>query len=440
MEAWGFNAMVFHVRTHNNALYKSELNPIASWWSKVNFDEFDPLEWSIQACHDRGIEFHAWMNPYRITTSGSYPSNSYETKYPEGNPGNDPSNFITVGNSIILDPGIPSNRDFIVDTCMELVENYDVDAIHFDDYFYPYPAPGKEFADDKWFKKSGAADKDEWRRENVNLLIKQIHEVVREVKPWVKFGVSPFGIYRNKGSWKHGSETNGLQCYDDLYADVLLWIDKGWVDYCIPQIYWEIGHRAADYAELVKWWAQYASKRPLYVGQDVQRTVKAKDRKSPTGNQQHEKYAMQRAEKNIQGSCFWDAASAANNVDGYRKVLEEGLFRYPALMPEHPFIDSKAPKKLRGVRMIDVDGQNVLVWLPKKKRVKNELDKPHRYVLYCFAKGEKIDLDDPSKIVTITSDTSYKIPEGMEGKYTFVVTVIDRMHNESAAVKCKVKL
>jgi hypothetical protein len=109
-------------------------------------------------------------------------------------------------------------------------------------------------------------------------------------------------------------------------------------------------------------------------------------------------------------------------------------------MPEHPFIDSKAPKKLRGVRMIDVDGQNVLVWLPKKKRVKNELDKPHRYVLYRFAKGEKIDLDDPSKIVTITSDTSYKIPEGMKGKYTFVVTVIDRMHNESAAVKCKVKL
>ena len=430
------NAVIFQVRVEGDALYNSDLEPWSRYITGVQGRSpgWDPLAFMVDECHKRNMELHAWINPYRARTKGTrkVAAEHLSAKRPD--------DFIYYEEQLYFNPALQSNRDHICNVVRDILNRYDVDGMHMDDYFYPYPAPGKEFADDKWFKKSGAADKDEWRRENVNLLIKQIHEVVREVKPWVKFGVSPFGIYRNKGSWKHGSETNGLQCYDDLYADVLLWIDKGWVDYCIPQIYWEIGHKAADYAELVKWWAQYASKRPLYVGQDVQRTVKAKDRKSPTGNQQHEKYAMQRAEKNIQGSCFWDAASAANNVDGYRKVLEEGLFRYPALMPEHPFIDSKAPKKLRGVRMIDVDGQNVLVWLPKKKRVKNELDKPHRYVLYRFAKGEKIDLDDPSKIVTITSDTSYKIPEGMKGKYTFVVTVIDRMHNESAAVKCKVKL
>jgi uncharacterized lipoprotein YddW (UPF0748 family) len=224
---------------------------------------------------------------------------------------------------------------------------------------------------------------------------------VREVKPWVKFGVSPFGIYRNESSWEFGSKTNGLQCYDDLNADVLYWIEQGWVDYCIPQVYWEVGHAAADYEELVKWWAKYASNRPLYIGQDVQRTVKAQDTGSPTGNQQVEKYELQRAQGNVQGSCFWDASSAANNVNGYRDFLANGIYRYPALMPVYDFIDNKAPLKVKGVKMIEDGDKNVLVWVLNKKADKEVMNAPHRYVVYCFEKGEKVNLDNPKNIVKI---------------------------------------
>ena len=212
------------------------------------------------------------------------------------------------------------------------------------------------------------------------------------------------------------------------------------MDYCIPQVYWEIGHKAADYDELVKWWAKYASKRPLYIGQDVQRTVKAKDADSPTGNQQADKYRMQRAQGNVQGGCFWDAASAANNVDGYRDYLATGIYRYPALMPLYGFIDGKAPSKVDGVRVIDENGERVLVWLVGKNAGKDVMDAPHRYVVYCFRKGEKVELDNPGNILAITSKTFFRLPKDMTGKYTFVVTVLDRMQNESKGYKCKVEL
>ena len=166
----------------------------------------------------------------------------------------------------------------------------------------------------------------------------------------------------------------------------------------------------------------------------------AKDEASPTGNQQSEKYALQREQRTVQGSCFWDAASAANNVEGYRDVLASGIFRYPSLMPLYKFIDSSAPDKVKGVRVIEEENGNVLVWLLGKKADKEPMDAPHRYVVYAFAKGEKKDLDDMSKVLAVTSKTFYKLPKELSGEYTFVVTVLDRMQNESKGVKCKVKL
>jgi hypothetical protein len=153
-----------------------------------------------------------------------------------------------------------------------------------------------------------------------------------------------------------------------------------------------------------------------------------------------EKYALQRAQSNIQGSCFWDAASAANNVSGYRDYLANGIYRYPALMPVYDFIDSKAPAKVKGVRLIEDGNSNVLVWVLGKKADKDVMNAPHRFVVYRFAKGEKVNLDNPKNIVEITSKPFYKLPKGMKGKYTYVVTVLDRMQNESKGVKCKVKL
>ena len=429
------NAILFQVRVEGDALYESDIEPWSRYITGVQGRSpgWDPLAFMVEECHSRNMELHAWINPYRARTKG--------TRYVAPNHFSNirPGNFVEYEGQLYFNPALQSNRDHICKVVSDIIARYDVDGIHIDDYFYPYPVKGKDFDDDAQYPKEGYGSKSEWRRENVNHLIYQLHRTVREKKPWIKFGVSPFGIYRNKASDPQGSKTNGLQCYDDLNADVLFWINEGWVDYCIPQVYWEIGHKAADYAELVGWWASNASARPLYIGQDVQRTVKAKDNVSVTGNQQVAKYRMQRAEKNIQGSCFWDAASAANNVDGYRDYLANGHFRYPALMPVYPFIDGDAPRKVSGARVIEDGGKNILVWLLDDKAGKKVMDEPYRYVVYCFAKGEKVDLSDPSHIMTITSSAFYELPAWLSGGYTFVVTVLDRMQNESEGVKCKAK-
>ena len=429
------NAVIFQVRVEGDALYESRFEPWSRYLTGVQgrSPAWDPLAFMVAECHKRNMELHAWINPYRARTKGTkYIAYNHMSK-------KRPENFIEYEGQLYFNPALQSNREHICGIVRDILNRYDVDGIHIDDYFYPYPVKGKEFADDKWFKASGVADKGEWRRENVNHLIYQLHRTVRDVKPWVKFGVSPFGIYRNVGSWENGSRTKGLQCYDDLNADVLKWVNEGWVDYSIPQVYWEIGHSAADYEELVGWWAEYASNRPLYIGQDVQRTVKAKDAASGA-NQQKRKYALQRAEKSVSGSCFWDAASAANNVDGYRDVLANGIYRYPALQPLYEFMDDEAPEKVKGVRLVEDEKGQMLVWLLADDAHEEPMNAPARFVVYRFAKGEKVNIDNPSAIVAIQSHPFYRLPAATKGEYTYVVTVLDRMQNESKGVKCKVNL
>lgn len=430
------NAIIFQVRVEGDALYPSFYEP----WSRYLTGEqgcspgWDPLAFMVGECHKRCMELHAWINPYRARTKST---KSLALEHPSVK---NPQNFIEYEGQLYFNPALQSNRDHICRIVRDIITRYDVDGLHIDDYFYPYPVKGKEFSDEEWFIKSGNDDRGSWRRENVNHLIYQIHRTVREVKPWVKFGVSPFGIYRNAKSWEHGSRTNGLQCYDELNADVLFWIEQGWVDYCIPQIYWEIGHSAADYETLVEWWAKYASNRPLYIGQDVVRTVNAKDTTAQCGHQQQRKYEIQRACAGVSGSCFWDAASAANNMKGYRDFLEGGYYRYPALMPNAHFIDKKAPEKVKGIRLLEDEEGYMLLWLTKKKSAADAMNAPHRFVVYCFDAGEKVDINNPAKIMEITGKSYLRLPKDMKGKYTFVVTVLDRMQNESKAVKRKVKL
>ncbi|MBQ8292385.1 MAG: family 10 glycosylhydrolase, partial [Bacilli bacterium] len=262
-KAYNLNTMIFHIRTHNNALYDSDLNPIASWWTEVDFDEFDPLEYLIDECHKAGIEFHAWMNPYRITTK----TNDIEEamaegqylgeKVPSSNPARFAGNLIAGKAGVILNPGLPKVRDFIVETCMEVVRKYDVDAIHFDDYFYISGS-----VDDDTFakynpKKLSLAD---WRREQVNLFIEQLHDEMiaynEEFDKAVQIGISPSGIYRNgNGSVESGSNTAGFAHYGDyLYSDTYKWAKEGWIDYLLPQSYWAFEHPSAGYADVMDWW------------------------------------------------------------------------------------------------------------------------------------------------------------------------------------------
>ena len=260
---YNLNAMIFHVRTHNNALYKSKLNPIATWFQNVDFDKFDPLAYLIDECHKAGIEFHAWMNPYRISTlTNDVNTASKDGQYlgaalPDANVAKDPANLINGSSGVILNPGLPKVRDFIVDTCMEVIENYDVDAIHFDDYFYISGTNDTETYNAYNPKGLSKAD---WRREQVNLFIEALHDAMTEYNTKnnkaVQLGISPSGIYKNgNGSVASGSNTNGFAHYGDyLYSDTYKWAKEGWIDYLLPQSYWAFEHPSAGYADVMSWW------------------------------------------------------------------------------------------------------------------------------------------------------------------------------------------
>jgi uncharacterized lipoprotein YddW (UPF0748 family) len=352
-----------------------------------------------------------------------------------------PEWFVTYGDQLFFDPALPASREYICKIVKDIVSRYDIDAIHMDDYFYPYPIPGVDFPDSASFARYGGGfdNKGDWRRSNVNILIKKLHDTIRSVKPWVKFGVSPFGIYRNKKNDPQGSATNGLQNYDDLYADVLLWARNGWIDYNIPQIYWEIGHKAADYETLVKWWGTHAENRPLFIGQSVINTIQHADPQNPNINQLPRKMALQRSFPAIEGSCQWYALAVVENQGRYRDALVTEYHKYPALVPTFPFMDDKAPGKVRKMKKMEMDDGNVLFWTAPKAHT--EMDRAIQYVVYRFASGEKVNLNDPSHIVAITRDTFYKLPQSNDKrrKYRYVVTALDRLHNESKSVSKRVK-
>ena len=262
--------------------------------------------------------------------------------------------------------------------------------------------------------------------------MKEMHDTIRAVKPWVKFGVSPFGIYRNKKSDPNGSDTRGLQNYDDLYADVLLWINNGWVDYCVPQIYWQIGHPTADYKTLIQWWDRNASARPLYIGEDVERTVKYKDDDNPNQHQMPAKYKLHDFANNVQGTVLWYAKAAVDNIGNYGMMLRNVYWRTPALQPLMPFISKKQPGKPRKVKMVWTSDGPMLFWTAPKTKSKSKdwASNAHQYAVYC-----------DGTLVAVTSDTFFKLPY-VDGKtkHTYVVTSLNRIHNESKAVKKKIKL
>ena len=435
----GINAIIFQVRPEADALYASRLEPWSRFLTgvqgKAPVPYWDPMQFMIDECHKRGMEFHAWINPYRTKTtlkSELAPNHVYNI-HPEW--------FVTYGDQLYFDPALPESRRHICMVVSDIVSRYDVDAIHMDDYFYPYPIKGKDFPDDASFARFGGgfSNKGDWRRSNVNVLIKKLHETIREIKPWVKFGVSPFGIYRNESSDPLGSKTKGLQNYDDLYADVLLWAREGWIDYNIPQIYWHIGHPVADYETLVKWWARNTENRPLFIGQSVMNTVQNADPKNPSINQLPRKMALQRAYQTIGGSCQWPASAVVENAGKYRDALIAEYHKYPALPPVFDFMDNEAPAKVRKMKPVWTEDGYILFWTAPK--YKEEMNRAVQYVVYRFNDKEKVNIDDPSHIVAITRDNFYKLPyEDGKTKYRYVVTALDRLHNESKSVGKKIKL
>ena len=428
----GANAIIFQVRPECDALYNSSIEP----WSRFLTGEqgkapspyWDPLQWMIEQCHKRGMELHAWINPYRAKTKTTHVLSPKHIAHKRRDL------VFEYDGQYILNPAYDENRQYICHVVGDILRRYDVDGLHIDDYFYPYPAAGCTIPDENLYRRNpgGHSNIGDWRRYNVNLFMKEMHDTIRAVTPWVKFGVSPFGIYRNKKSDPNGSDTRGLQNYDDLYADVLLWINNGWVDYCVPQIYWQIGHPTADYKTLIQWWDRNASARPLYIGEDVERTVKYKDDDNPNQHQMPAKYKLHDFANNVQGTVLWYAKAAVDNIGNYGMMLRNVYWRNPALQPLMPFISKKQPGKPRKVKMVWTSDGPMLFWTAPKTKSKSKdwASNAHQYAVYC-----------DGTLVAVTSDTFFKLPY-VDGKtkHTYVVTSLNRIHNESKAVKKKIKL
>ncbi len=260
------NAIYVHVRPSGDAFWPSQYAPWSEWLTGKRDGQspgWDPLEWMVAETHARNLEFHAWFNPYR----GGQPA-------PKG-PGGDlkqlaPNHPLrahpewavvypvgTAGSRFYFDPGIPAARRYVEDSMLEAVAHYDIDGVDFDDFFYPYPEAGQDFADAASFAAygHGFASRADWRRDNVNTLIREMSQRIKALKPWVKFGISTFGIWRNTTTDPSGSATHGLQSYDEIYADARTWVKQRWLDSITPQLYWNIGFEPADYAVLLRWWS-----------------------------------------------------------------------------------------------------------------------------------------------------------------------------------------
>lgn len=328
----GINAVVVQVRPATDAFYPSPFEPWSQWLTGKQglapAPYYDPLDFMITETHKRGMEFHAWMNPYRaiFNVRTSSVSATHITKiHPEW--------FLNYGDKKYFDPGNKDAQLYVAAVVKDVVTRYPVDAIHFDDYFYPYPVAGKEFPDDASFKKYGnGLSRSNWRRSNTDSIIVALCRTIKQQNSKCQFGISPFGVWRNIDKDPEGSNTKaGPTNYDVLYADILLWLKSGWIDYVAPQLYWEFGHPAAPYEVLVDWWSKHTYGKNCYIGLGVYRSNSSMAWKDKT--QLPRQIEKIRKTANLQGMIFYSSKSLEKNMSGWGDSLRLNYFKYPAPLP-----------------------------------------------------------------------------------------------------------
>ncbi|MGW1765276.1 glycoside hydrolase family 10 protein [Streptomyces sp. NPDC002073] len=327
------NAVVLQVRPTADALWPSELEPWSQWLTGEQGRDpgWDPLATAVDEAHARGLELHAWFNPYRVA------NHTDPSRLVAGHPARrHPEWVVAYGGKLYYNPGLPEVRAFVQEAVLDAVARYPLDAVHWDDYFYPYPVAGESFDDDDAYREYGGdfASRAGWRRHNTDSLVRETSARIRELRPGTRFGISPFGIWRNKSADPRGSQTAGLSTYDDLYADSRRWVVERWVDYITPQLYWHIGNTAADYAELVPWWAKTVRGTgvDLYVGEALYRC--AADSPTPAWRQpaelsRHLTLAARHPE--VRGHVFFSAKQVAADANGaMARVVAD---HYPTAVP-----------------------------------------------------------------------------------------------------------
>ena len=324
VKKWNMNAVFVQVKPVGDAFYPSKYAPWSEYLTGTQGINpgYDPLKFMVDEAHKRGIEFHAWFNPYRLTMNGGIEklsSNNIGRKKPEWT--------VMYGGKLYLNPGIPEVNDYVVDSIMEVVKNYDIDGVHMDDYFYPYKVKGQEYPDSTQYKKYGRnfSSIGDWRRNNINMLVQKLNKSIKNEKSDVSFGISPFGVWRNASTDPiKGSNTRaGIQNYDDLYADILKWMENSWLDYVAPQIYWNQGFEVAEYNTLVNWWSNNAkkTKTDLYIGQSA---YKVKD--WTNSNELTNQINYNRRFSEVKGSIFFSYKSLRDNPKNIMASLLNGPY------------------------------------------------------------------------------------------------------------------
>ncbi len=399
----GMNAVVVQIRPAADAFYPSAYEPWSEWLTgkqgKAPHPYYDPLQFMIEEAHKRGLEFHAWCNPYRAEMTvgkSSIAANHITRKRPDW--------FVVYGGKRYFDPGNREAQDFVVKVIRDIVKRYDVDALHFDDYFYPYRIPNREFPDGRSYARHGKGmARDDWRRSNVDSIIVKLSRAIKEENPHCRFGISPFGVWRNKSKDSLGSETTAGQTnYDDLYADILLWLREGYIDYVVPQLYWEHEHRAAPYEVLVDWWARYSYGRHCYIGLGVY--------KAGTNTRWRDTDIIPRQIRDarqyetLQGQVYFSSKSFLSNPNGWNDSLRNNYYKYPALIPPMPWIDSTPPLPPDVSVRVKPGSDD---WLTLAVNNLHQTKKIRKLVLYLFRghEGSDIARKVPHAIIPMTGDS-----------------------------------
>jgi uncharacterized lipoprotein YddW (UPF0748 family) len=426
IKAMGGNAVIVQIRPACDALYKSSIEPWSRYLSgrqgQPPFPYYDPLEFMIEETHKRQMEFHAWFNPFRALVdnrSNPNPPGHVTRTHPEW--------IINYGTKAYLNPGEPAVREYVIRVIMDVVKRYDIDAVHLDDYFYPYRIPKVEFADAKSYARYGGdfSSKDDWRRNNINLFISVLNTNIKQVKPYVKLGISPFGVWRNASVDPRGSATRGGQTtYDDLYADVLLWMEKGWVDYMLPQLYWEHGHRAAPFEVLLPWWEKHTYGRHMYYGLGAYRMVNAVKEPWVSPRELLSQISDIRRTSQVPGFSLYSISSFDKVPPAVLDSLRMKYCAAPALVPVMKWLDSIPPPPPVITAIPSAQG-TLLKWQAPARE-------PLRYVVYRFVNDEPMNLEHAGRILDIVSGTEFLDPRANDfRKCTYIVTSLDRLWNES---------
>lgn len=437
----GINAVIVQIRPSADAFYASNFEP----WSEFLTGKqglapspyYDPLKFMIDETHRRGMEFHAWINPYRavFNATSSVDPNHITKKHPEW--------FLKYGDKKYFNPGLPQVMQYLTNIVKDIITRYDVDAIHMDDYFYPYRIAGKEFPDYQAYLQYGnGLSKDAWRRSNCDTVIRMIHDVILDWKPLIKFGISPFGVWRNSSVDARGSNTRaGQTCYDDLYADVLLWLKNGWIDYVAPQLYWEIGHRLCDYQTLLNWWNNNSYGKQLYIGHGIYRTVEKPTAAWRNTNELPDEINLLRQQKNVQGSVFYSSKVLMNNPNGWADSLRFNYYRTPALILPMNWIDTIAPMPphITKINMGEDNSTSQLLTITGNGINNNETETIKNFVVYVSQ--SLIGLTD-HPVIIIPCDNTFTFKFFLPADYFLIkdlkncyvtVTSVDRENNESEA-------